>query len=130
VRNLSGEDRAKTLEMGLARSLLDIIILSFLVEGPLHGYMINVKFRKAFGHGLSASTIYPLLYTLEEKGYIEGEWKGKSRRKRRVYSITRKGEERLAAAYLILSRLTKMIETKFEKLKESKSIQWPSVTVS
>lgn len=92
--------------------------------------MINVKFRKAFGHGLSASTIYPLLYTLEEKGYIQGEWKGKSRRKRRVYSITRKGEERLAAAYFILSRLTKMIETKFEKLKESKSIQQPSITVS
>lgn len=102
--------------MGLARSLLDIIILNFLAEDPLHGYMINVKFRKAFGHGLSASTIYPLLYTLEEKGYIEGEWKGKSRRKRRVYSITRKGEERLAAAHFILSRLTKMIETKFEKL--------------
>lgn len=127
---MSRDDPRKSLELGLARSLLDIVILSFLVEGPLHGYMVNVKFRKAFGHGLSASTIYPLLYTLEEKGYIEGEWKGKSRRKRRVYSITRKGEERLASAYFVLSRLTKMIEARFEKLRESKSAQWPSITVS
>jgi DNA-binding PadR family transcriptional regulator len=126
---LNSENPSKSLELGVARSLLDIVILCFLEEGPLHGYMINVKFRKAFGHGLSASTIYPLLYTLEEKGYIEGEWKGESRRKIRVYSITQKGKERLASAYFILSRLTKMVEKKFERIKEGESAETPRIVL-
>ena len=126
---MNRENQSKSLELGVARSLLDIVILCFLEEGPLHGYMINVKFRKAFGHGLSASTIYPLLYTLEEKGYIEGEWKGKSRRKTRVYSVTQKGRERLASAYFILSRLTKMVEKKFERIKEGEREETPRIAL-
>ncbi len=110
----------RSTEMKVARNLLDVVILSFLEEGALHGYKINVRFRKAFGHGLSASTIYPLLYTLEEKGYIDGEWTGNSRRKRRVYSITQKGRDRLTATYYILARLTKMIERSFIKEEEER----------
>lgn len=110
--------RWKSAETKVARSLLDVVILAFLEEGSLHGYKINVRFRKAFGHGLSASTIYPLLYTLEEKGCIEGEWTGNSKRKRRVYSITQKGRDRLTSTYYILARLTKMIERTFIKEEE------------
>lgn len=117
---MSMESRRVSTEMRVARNLLDVVILTFLEEGPLHGYKINVRFRKSFGHGLSASTIYPLLYTLEEKGYIEGEWTGNSRRKRRVYSITQKGRDRLTSTYYMLARLTKMIERTFVKEKEER----------
>jgi PadR family transcriptional regulator PadR len=110
----------RSTETKVARNLLDVVILTFLEEGALHGYKINVRFRKAFGHGLSASTIYPLLYTLEEKGYIDGEWTGNSRRKRRVYSITQKGRDRLTSTYYVLARLTKMIERSFIKEEEER----------
>ncbi|NIO21746.1 MAG: hypothetical protein GTN76_13720, partial [Candidatus Aenigmarchaeota archaeon] len=56
--------------------------------------------------------LYPLLYTLEEAGYIQGLWQRNTRRKKRVYEITSKGEELLVSSLLILDRLTNKIRLK------------------
>jgi PadR family transcriptional regulator PadR len=104
------EKGKKAMKLRLTRNLLEIIFLTFLDEEPLHGYGINVKFRGAFECSLSASTIYPLLYMMEEEGLINSEWNSESQRKKKVYSITPKGKEHLFHAYNSLVKITKMLE--------------------
>ncbi len=48
-----------------------MIILQFLNAEPMHGYQVISKIRKNFGIYFGPSTIYPLLGTLEKKGYVE-----------------------------------------------------------
>ncbi len=104
------EKGKKAIELRLTRALLEIIFLTFIDEKPSHGYGINAKFREAFECSLSASTIYPLLYIMEEEGLINSEWNSDSQRKKKVYSITPKGKEHIFHAYNSLAKITKMLE--------------------
>ena len=61
----------------------------------MHGYQLIIKIRKTFGTYFGPSTIYPLLITLEESGYIKSEWNMKNERPRKVYKITPDGTRRL-----------------------------------
>ncbi|MCK4243670.1 helix-turn-helix transcriptional regulator [Candidatus Bathyarchaeota archaeon] len=42
-----------------------------------------------------SGVVYPLLYQLEDEGFITGVWKQKGRRRIKLYSITDKGERML-----------------------------------
>jgi len=64
----------KEVSTKLMKGLLDVIIMEFLKTEPMHGYQIITKIRKNFGVYFGASTIYPLLNTLEKKGYVNSEW--------------------------------------------------------
>jgi DNA-binding PadR family transcriptional regulator len=45
-----------------------------------------------------AASLYPLLYRLERRGWIEGKWLEKAgQRRRRMYKLTREGRKMLAA---------------------------------
>ncbi|MBS7657803.1 MAG: PadR family transcriptional regulator [Candidatus Bathyarchaeia archaeon] len=83
---------------------LDLIILRLLKEKPRWGYEINLEIRNRFKVYLSAGTLYPLLHSLENKGYIEGAWKPEGGREKRIYKITLKGEEFLEAGEKALER--------------------------
>jgi len=69
-----------------------MIILQFLDQEPMHGYQLIMKIRKGFGVYFGPSTVYPLLGTLEKKGYIKSTWNMDSERPRKVYSLTKDGE--------------------------------------
>ena len=69
-----------------------MIILQFLDEQPMHGYQIITKIRKSFGVYFGPSTVYPLLATLEKKGYLKSTWNMDSERPRKVYQLTKDGE--------------------------------------
>ncbi len=46
---------------------------------------------------MGQSTLYPMLYNLESKGYITSHWrKAESGRQRKYYALTRQGLQRLA----------------------------------
>jgi PadR family transcriptional regulator PadR len=79
----------------LMKGLLDLIILQFLSTKPMHGYEVITKIRKNFGVYFGPSTIYPLLGTLEKKGYIESNWNMDFERPRKVYSLTTDGQNML-----------------------------------
>ena len=64
----------KETQTKLAKGLLDMTILEFLKAEPMHGYQIITKIRKNFGEYVGPSTIYPLLGTLEKKGYVKSIW--------------------------------------------------------
>jgi PadR family transcriptional regulator PadR len=79
----------------LMKGLLDLIILQFLSTKPMHGYEVITKIRKNFGVYFGPSTIYPLLGTLEKKGYIDSNWNMNFERPRKVYSLTTDGKNML-----------------------------------
>ena len=82
----------RELRIRVVRSFLDIIILLILRKKPSSGYDI---FRCLVNAGIvmSPGTIYDTLHLLERKGYIEGLWDSR----KKIYSLTRRGEEYLKA---------------------------------
>jgi PadR family transcriptional regulator, regulatory protein PadR len=82
----------KEVSTKLTKGLLDMIILQFLNDEPMHGYQIISKIRKNFGIYFGPSTIYPLLGTLEKKGYVDSHWNMNFDRPRKVYSLTTAGQ--------------------------------------
>ena len=85
----------KEVSTKLMKGLLDLIILQFLSTQPMHGYQIITKIRKNFGVYFGPSTIYPLLGTLEKKGYVDSNWNMNFERPRKVYSLTCEGQNML-----------------------------------
>lgn len=76
----------------------ETLILSLLERGDKHGYQISLEIEELsdsffkFNHG----TLYPILHKLEADKFIEGVWpEDEGGRKRKFYSITKKGREYL-----------------------------------
>ncbi len=78
------------------KGLLDLIILEFLNNEPMHGYQVITKIRKNFGVYFGPSTIYPLLGLLEKKGLVKSQWNMNSERPRKMYSLTSNGQSMLS----------------------------------
>lgn len=77
---------------------LDGLILAVLAPAPLHGYAIIEQLKRRSGGELSLpeGTVYPALHRLEAAGFLSSSWSGQGRR-RRVYSLTRRGRRELGA---------------------------------
>lgn len=88
-------DNTKGVQVKLMKGLLDLIVLQFLSNQPMHGYQIITKIRKNFGVYFGPSTIYPLLNTLEKSGYVKSEWDMENDRPRKVYKLTTEGRNLL-----------------------------------
>jgi PadR family transcriptional regulator PadR len=82
----------KEVQAKLAKGLLDLIILQFLNTQPMHGYQVITKIRKTFGVYFGPSTIYPLLATLEKKGFVNSQWNMNNERPRKIYNLTTEGQ--------------------------------------
>jgi PadR family transcriptional regulator PadR len=85
----------KQTQVKLMKGLLDLIVLQFLHTQPMHGYQIITKIRKSFGVYFGPSTIYPLLATLEKKGYVNSQWNMHTERPRKTYQLTNEGQSML-----------------------------------
>jgi len=85
----------KEAQVKLMKGLLDLIVLQFLNSKPMHGYQIITKIRRSFGVYFGPSTIYPLLASLEKKGYVSSEWNMATERPRKVYELTTEGHTML-----------------------------------
>ena len=81
----------KEVQTKLMKGLLDLIVLQFLNGQPMHGYQVITKIRKSFGVYFGPSTIYPLLTTLEKKGFVNSEWNMETERPRKIYKLTTEG---------------------------------------
>ncbi len=77
----------------MVKSFLDLFVLSLLDNGGKHGYEIMRELKTKTGAHIGAGTLYPLLYELEERRLVAGEWMSPTRRSRRVYRITDQGEK-------------------------------------
>ena len=78
----------------------ELLLLSLLEALPRHGYEIGklIEQRSLCALSFHAASLYPLLYRLEKRGWIQGRWVEKSgQRRRRYYRLTRTGRRVLAA---------------------------------
>jgi transcriptional regulator len=78
----------------------ELLILSLLEAIPRHGYEISklIEQRSEGTLRFHAASLYPLLYRLEKRGWIQGRWVEKSgQRRRRYYRLTAAGVKVLAA---------------------------------
>lgn len=77
----------------------ELMILKLLEQEDMYGYQMIEALRERSDHtfDLKAGTLYPLLHTLEQKGYIEAQvTEQQSGRARRYYHLTRAGRGQLA----------------------------------
>jgi DNA-binding PadR family transcriptional regulator len=88
-------NNTKEVQAKLMKGLLDLIVLQFLSNQPMHGYQIITRIRKTFGVYFGPSTIYPLLNALEKSGYVKSEWDMNNERPRKVYRLTTEGRNLL-----------------------------------
>jgi PadR family transcriptional regulator PadR len=91
------EDPKKQIVQRITRNFLDILILRLIQGEPMWGYKIIKKTRKLFGVKLRHGALYPLLNSLENKGYTRSEKITKEGRVRKVYQITSKGIQLIEA---------------------------------
>src|ERR1700756_4751376 len=77
---------------------LELMILTALRRGPMHGYAINewIETRSAGAIAVDEAALYPALHRLQLKGLLDGEW-GTSELNRRAkfYKLTKEGRGRL-----------------------------------
>lgn len=77
------------------RGLDKPLILWLLSQGPRHGYELIKEVKKLTGKKMKPSTVYPLLYWLEDEGFVVSECIKRGRRDLRCYRLTKKGESLL-----------------------------------
>ena len=72
----------------------ELLVLSLLEDQPRHGYEIGklIEVRSGGTLHFHVASLYPLLYRLEKRGWIEGRWVEKAnQRRRRYYRLTAEG---------------------------------------
>ena len=90
----------RALDRELKRGSAELLILSLLDARPRHGYDLSKLIETRSGGALKfhLDSLYPLLYRLEERGWIAGRWIEKAgERRRRFYRLTAEGRRVLAA---------------------------------
>ena len=77
-----------------------LLVLALVEERPRHGYEISklIESRSSGALSFRVASLYPMLYRLEKRGWVEGRWVEKAGvRRRRFYRITPAGRKALAA---------------------------------
>lgn len=103
------------LEKELVAASSGALVLSILAEGDSYGYAIIQRVKELSGEEIqwTDGMLYPVLHWLEERGQIKGRWeKAESGRRRRYYSLAKKGrkalEEQQAQWKVVSSTLQKL----------------------
>ena len=90
----------RILDRELKKGSAELLILSLVEAQPRHGYELS-KLIEARSDGVLSfrvASLYPLLYRLEKRGWIQGRWVEKAgQRRRRYYRLTAAGAEVLAS---------------------------------
>ena len=84
----------------LQRGSAETLVLALLEGRPRHGYELAtlIEARSEGKLYFHAASLYPLLYRLERRGWVEGRWVEKAgERRRRFYRLTAEGKRVLAA---------------------------------
>ena len=84
----------RMLDRELKKGSAELIILSIVEARPRHGYEISrlIETRSDGRLKFHVASLYPLLYRLEERGWLLGRWVEKpGERRRRFYSLTAEG---------------------------------------
>jgi transcriptional regulator len=101
----TGRKRASALQ-----GTLDLLVLSTLSRGPLHGFGIAQRIQKDSDELLRVEegSLYPALHRLEQSGLLAGEWsESDNGRRARFYSLTARGRRQLELERASWQRLSR-----------------------
>jgi len=109
---------AKSSKTDLLQGTLDLLILKALNrEERMHGYGISVYIRQWSQEVLQVEqgSLYPCLYRLEERGWIDASWGvSENNRKAKYYELTEAGKRQLEEELESWMRLSKAINLVLE----------------
>lgn len=83
----------------LPQGTFDMLVLKALSLGAMHGYGIGQRIQQLANDMLQVEegTLYPALYRIEARGWIQSEWGvSENNRRARFYKLTRSGRRQLA----------------------------------
>ena len=98
----------------LVQGTLDMLILKALSLGTLHGYGLLLRIQQISGDELQIpqGSLYPALYRLEHKGWINSDWgESENKRRARYYKLTAAGRKHLKSESEQWDRLSSAIAT-------------------
>jgi len=96
------ENFQKEIVQRITKNLLDIQILKLINTEPMWGYKIKKEVETKFGVKLRHGALYPLLNSLEQKGFLTSQKQQQGGRTRKVYTITKKGKKYIETYHNIL----------------------------
>jgi transcriptional regulator len=82
----------------LLQGTVDVLVLTTLQAGPMHGYGVSSAIRERTDGvvGLDDAALYQALHRLEAKGWVEGDWgTSENNRRAKYYRLTGKGRRQL-----------------------------------
>jgi len=88
----------ESLERELRRGTLELLLLRILDDEPTYGYELLSRLGKRGGgrFHIKEGTLYPVLYRLEDAGFVVPEWEQRARgASRKVYRLTPAGKQQL-----------------------------------
>ena len=103
--------------LDLLQGTLDLLVLQTLSWGPAHGYAIARWIEQLTGDVLQVGegSLYPALHRLEEREWIEAEWRlSENNRRAKFYRLTSRGRQQLRAE---TARWARMVEAVGRVLK-------------
>lgn len=91
------------------KGTLDMLILKVVAPGPIHGYAISQRIQQISKDFFQVpqGSLYPALHRLEERGWVDGEWKNTATgREAKFYKLTRNGRKQLETEVVNWGRLS------------------------
>jgi PadR family transcriptional regulator, regulatory protein PadR len=93
----------------LLQGTLDMLVLQVLSLGDMHGWGIADRIQQLSKEALSVGegSLYPSLYRMEAKGWIESSWgQSDNNRRAKYYRLTKAGRKQLEHEHETWTRLT------------------------
>ncbi len=97
-------------------AILQSVLLNIIKETPetsKHGYAINKSLKKKHDILLPHSTLYGELAKLEKEKLVKSEWDITSKRAKRKYKLTQKGDNTIKQIFLEMSAITQSNQHKW-----------------
>src|SRR5262245_14673559 len=102
----------------IPQGTLDMLILRILSLGSAHGYGIAQRLHQISRETVQVNqgSLYPALHRLEEKGWLNAEWKpSETGREAKFYSLTRSGRKQLEVEMESWNRLADAVRLIFNE---------------
>jgi PadR family transcriptional regulator, regulatory protein PadR len=105
-------------KIDLPQGTLDLLVLRVLSAGEMHGWGIAQRLSIISKEALQLQegTLYPALYRMEAKGWIQSEWAAsENNRRAKYYRLTKVGRKQMEAQKESWDRLSAVVAQVMEQ---------------
>jgi transcriptional regulator len=91
------------------KGTLDMLILKIVALGPIHGYAISQRIQQISNEvfQLTQGSLYPALHRLEDRGWLQADWRASDTgREAKYYKLSKRGQRQLEAEVANWDQLT------------------------